>query len=143
MGITRTKRGALRVPLITEKAARYVAQRVLTRIRIRTFDRGQGVDGRSLPNYTPAYRRLRARLGLRTSPPDYTRTGRLRRSTRVRSIRRTANGYVIRIGPTGQRIIVGAALDKRGAGWLGETGAEKQKTRADIRKAIERERGGA
>lgn len=138
MGIKRIVRRKILGRLIDEEAARFIGLRVLTRIRVRTFDEGKGIDGEPLPAYSPAYARLRARKGLQVAPPDYTRTGRLRRATRVRSVRRKflVGSWRIRIGPTGNRLIAGTRLNRRGAGWLGETADERQKTRADLSRAI-------
>lgn len=123
--------------VLDREAVGFVAQRALTRIRVRTFDKGRGRDGQELPAYSPAYAAKRGKQGLRVTPPDYTITGRLRRSTRVVSIKKISGGWRISIGPTGHRIIVGARLNRRGAGWLGETADEQRKTQADIRTAAD------
>ena len=139
MGITRTHTGRTLADLprrfLDAQAEQMLASVALTIVRTRAFDRGVGLDDRPHLAYTPAYARSRARQGRRVSPPDYTMTGRLRRS--VRSVSRRQGARVrIRLGTVGQRAIVASVLNRRGAGWLGLSPSDRPKFAKLLRIAI-------
>lgn len=146
MGITTKTTGRLPGPVfIDDKARKSLALTSTTIIRTRTFTRGVGIDGKALPKYSPAYAKRRKAKGRRVSPPDYTQTGRTRRSLRGKSTR-FGPRVRIEIGVVGQRSIVASVLNRRGAGWLGMSTADRVLFRKVLSKLIQQTRarqGGA
>ena len=146
MPITRKSTGRMQRfgdDLFPRSAARAFGLKVRALLVLQVFRDGVGSDGARLPRYSPTYAALRSKRGLQVSPPNYTRTGRLQRATRVRQIEKRAGRTRISIGPTGHRLIVGAALNKRGAGWLnGLAPQTRPKARRALQSAL-RSAGGA
>ena len=119
---------------LDDKAAQALALYAKTLISQRTFTRGVGADDRPLPAYTTAYAAKRAKAARRVSPPDYTITGRTRRS--IRSVSRRAGSRTrITIGVVGQRAIVAKALSSRGE-WMALSPSDKPKFERALRSFI-------
>lgn len=137
MGITHKRTGRLPGPIfLDEKGQKAAGLYALTLIRGRTFDRGIGADDRPLPAYTPGYALRRAKLGRKVSPPDYTMTGRTRRSIRAVARRQGARIH-IRVNAVGQRAIVASVLNKRGAGWMRFSPSDRPKFARALRTLID------
>lgn len=107
MTIRILSRGGLPTRVTDVKAMRQAALLVHTVTTARAFDRGHGIDDQPHAPYAPSYARRRASEGRRVSPPDLTRTGRLRRSYRIVQVRRDR----ALLGLVGDPVVYGAFVN--------------------------------
>lgn len=108
MGIRITVEGGLPSRVWDAQASRQLGIVALSAIQSRTFDRGQGLNDIAHKPYSEAYAAFRARKRYQVSPPNLTRTGRLRRSLRVKWATRQGAG----IGLTGDPAVYGTFVGR-------------------------------
>ncbi|RTL21338.1 MAG: hypothetical protein EKK55_16355 [Rhodocyclaceae bacterium] len=78
--------GGLPTGVWDELAARQASLALAALVQGRAFDRGVGSDDRTHKAYSVRYSAFRKRRGYQVSPPNLTRTGRMRRSFRVLAV---------------------------------------------------------
>lgn len=71
-----------------ELAARQAAIAAASLVQARAFDRGVGSDDKAHKAYSVTYAAFRKKRGYQVTPPNLTRTGRMRRSFRVLAVGR-------------------------------------------------------
>ncbi len=110
-----------------EQAMRQVGLTAATLIQARTFDQGRGLDDQFHTSYSPRYFLFRKRKGYQVTPPNLTRTGRMRRSFRVLYVSR----LVARLGLSGAPAVYGHFVNQKRP-WLGSS----ERDRKVLRKAL-------
>jgi hypothetical protein len=125
-----------------EQAMRQVGLTMAGLIQARTFDEGRGLDGQFHTSYAPRYYRFRKAKGYQVTPPNLTRTGRMRRSFRMVYVSR----LVARLGLTGAAAVYGHFVHLKRP-WLGSSERDRDLLRnalpGIVRGAIARGKGGA
>lgn len=144
MGLTIRRSGGLPSAVWDEVAMRQTGLTAGAFVQARTFDQGRGLDDQAHAPYSPAYAAFREEEGLQVSPPNLTRTGRMRRSFRLLS----ASARKATLGLAGAPAVYGHFVHKRRP-WIGLSETDRQKLAKAlpgiVRKAIARAkaRGGA
>jgi hypothetical protein len=127
MGVAIRTSGRLPASIWDEQAMRQVGLTAAALIQARTFDQGRGLDDQFHDSYRPGYFRFRKRKGYQVTPPNLTRTGRMRRSFRVLYV----SPVIARLGLSGAAAVYGHFVNKRRP-WLGSS----ERDRAILRKAM-------
>lgn len=97
-----------------ERAQRQAGLTAAALIQARTFDQGLGLDDRPHDAYSPGYAAFRRRRGFQVSPPNLTRTGRMRRSFRLLYV----SPSLARLGLSGAPAVYGHFVNDRRP-WIG------------------------
>ena len=124
MGLTIRRSGGIPSRVWDEVAMRQTGLTAGALIQARSFDRGHGLDDRPHKPYSARYRAFRESKGFQVSPPNLTRTGRMRRSFRLLYV----SPRLARLGLAGAPAVYGHFVHQFRP-WLGLSQADKGKLR--------------
>lgn len=137
MGLNISTTGGFPRAIWDVQASRQVGLTAAGLIQSRAFDQGRGLDDQFHDSYSPRYFRFRKRKGYQTHPPNLTRTGRMRRSLRVK----WATVASVGVGLSGAAAVYGTFVNRRRP-FLGSSPKDRQLLRKAlqviVRAAIER-----